>query len=91
VSKYNRPHLTVTKSGTTTNGWYNHMNAAIAAYEIKITNDGNRALAPIIVRDWLPPSTQYIGSSNRPTQITENLVNWALTTHRKHSHHQLCS
>jgi uncharacterized repeat protein (TIGR01451 family) len=80
VSKYDRPHLTVTKSGTTTTGWYNHMNITIAAYEIKITNDGNRALAPIIVRDWLPPGTQYIGSSNRPTQITDDMVNWTLTT-----------
>jgi uncharacterized repeat protein (TIGR01451 family) len=80
VARYDHPHLVVTKTGSTKTEWYNHRNATIAQYTITVTNDGNRALAPVIVRDLLPPGTQYIGSSNRPTQISDDMVNWTLTT-----------
>ncbi len=80
VARFDHPHLTVTKTGSTKTEWYNHMYATIATYTITVTNDGNRALAPITVRDLLPPGTQYINSSMRPTQMSNDLINWTLTT-----------
>jgi uncharacterized repeat protein (TIGR01451 family) len=78
VSHYDRPHITVTKEGNMTTKWFNKTNANVAEYVITITNDGNRALAPIYVRDIFPPGTEYISSSVRPTSIFKNEANWTL-------------
>ena len=66
VSRYDRPHITVTKEGNMTTRWFNKTMANVMEYTITITNDGNLALAPINVRDIFPPGTEYISSSIRP-------------------------
>jgi uncharacterized repeat protein (TIGR01451 family) len=78
ISKYDIPHLTVVKEGQIKNEWYNKTNATLAEYTITITNDGNRALAPIYVRDLFPAGTQYIKSTMRPTSLTTSEANWTL-------------
>jgi large repetitive protein len=78
VSRYDRPHITVTKEGNFTSRWFNKTNAQVAEYVIRITNDGNTALAPINVRDIFPPGTEYIGSSIRPSSLSKADLNWTL-------------
>jgi len=78
TSKYDMPHLTVIKEGQIRNEWYNKVNATLAEYTIKIINDGNRALAPIYVRDLLPTGTQYIKSTIRPASLNASEANWTL-------------
>ncbi|MCX6676664.1 MAG: hypothetical protein NTU95_01800 [Methanothrix sp.] len=79
VSKYDVPHMTVTKDGKTVNRWYNGTNATIAVYTIHLTNDGNRALAPIQVMDRFPPGTEYVYSSIKPSSLGKTQANWTLT------------
>jgi uncharacterized repeat protein (TIGR01451 family) len=78
MSKYDRPHITVTKEGNFTTKWFNKTNAQVADYVITITNDGNRSLAPIYIRDIFPPGTEYIGSSIRPSSLTLSEVSWSI-------------
>jgi uncharacterized repeat protein (TIGR01451 family) len=78
VSKYDYPHITVTKEGTRKSEWFNRINSTIGDYIITITNDGNRALAPIYVVDFFPPGTQYISSSVKPTTLTATTANWTI-------------
>ncbi|MCK9565683.1 MAG: DUF11 domain-containing protein, partial [Methanothrix sp.] len=78
VSKYDRPHITVTKEGNFTTKWFNKTNARVADYAITITNDGTSSLAPINVRDIFPPGTEYISSSIRPSSLSRGDVNWIL-------------
>ena len=78
VSRYDRPHITVTKEGRMATKWFNKTNANVAEYVITITNDGSSSLAPISVRDIFPPGTEYISSSIRPSSISGSSVNWTL-------------
>ena len=78
VSKYDRPHITVTKEGRMATKWFNKTNANVAEYVITITNDGSSSLAPINVRDIFPPGTEYISSSIRPSSLSGGSVNWTL-------------
>jgi uncharacterized repeat protein (TIGR01451 family) len=78
VSKYDFPHITVTKEGEMEYVWFNRTNSTIANYTITITNDGNRALAPIYVTDIFPPGTQYINSSYRPSALSATGANWTI-------------
>ena len=78
VSKYDRPHITVTKEGRMATRWFNKTNANVAEYFITITNDGSSSLAPISVRDIFPPGTEYISSSIRPSSLSGSNVNWTL-------------
>ena len=78
VSRYDRPHITVTKEGRMATKWFNKTNANVAEYVITITNDGSSSLAPISVRDIFPPATEYISSSIRPSSISGSSVNWTL-------------
>jgi len=78
VSKYGRPHITVTKEGNMTTRWFNKTMANVAEYTITIVNDGNVALAPIHIRDIFPPGTEYIYSSIRPESYTNSEANWSL-------------
>jgi len=78
VSKYGRPHITVTKEGNMTTRWFNKTMANVAEYTITIVNDGNVALAPINIRDIFPPGTEYIYSSIRPESYTNSEANWSL-------------
>jgi uncharacterized repeat protein (TIGR01451 family) len=78
VSKYDRPHITVTKEGRMATKWFNKTNSNVAEYVITITNDGSSSLAPINVRDIFPPGTEYISSSIRPSSLSGSNVNWTL-------------
>jgi len=78
VSKYGRPHITVTKEGNMTTRFFNKTMANVAEYTITIVNDGNIALAPINIRDIFPPGTEYIYSSIRPDSYSNAEANWSL-------------
>ena len=78
VSKYDHPHITVTKEGNMTTKWFNKTMSNVAEYVITITNDGNIGLSPINIRDIFPPGTEYIGSSIRPESLSATEVNWSL-------------
>ncbi len=78
TSKYDIPHLTVIKEGRIKNEWFNKVNATQAEYTITITNDGNRALAPIYVRDIFPAGTQYVKSTVRPARLDASEANWTM-------------
>jgi len=78
VSKYGRPHITVTKEGNMTTRWFNKTMANVAEYTITIVNDGNIALSPIHIRDIFPPGTEYIYSSIRPDSLSATEANWSL-------------
>ncbi|AET64760.1 DUF11 domain-containing protein [Methanothrix harundinacea] len=78
--KYNLPHLNV----TTTLEWIDEetigVNETIATYTISIENDGDRALAPVYVRDIFPPGSVFIHpASVRPTELNDKYANWTLT------------
>jgi uncharacterized repeat protein (TIGR01451 family) len=70
VSRYDTPHMTLTKSGSMV------PNTTVVRYTITVLNDGNRALGPVYVRDLFPSGTQYVNSSVKPTKLGSNLANW---------------
>jgi uncharacterized repeat protein (TIGR01451 family) len=78
VSRYDQPHVAVTKEGELKSEWYNRVNTTVAEYAITVTNDGNRALDPVYVRDLFPPGTQYISSSVKPSTLTPGDANWTI-------------
>ena len=78
VSKYDHPHIIVTKEGRMKSEWVNRVNSTVADYIITVTNDGNRALAPIYVTDIFPPGTQYVSSSFKPSSLTATGANWTI-------------
>lgn len=73
VARFDEPHLSISKTGQRDSSQGSSIN-----YLITVTNDGNRALGPVYVQDLLPPGTEYVYSSARPTQITSNSVQWTL-------------
>ena len=77
-SKYDQPHIYVTKEGRMKSEWVNRVNSTVADYIITVTNDGNRALAPIYVTDIFPPGTQYVSSSFKPLSLTARGANWTI-------------
>jgi uncharacterized repeat protein (TIGR01451 family) len=92
AAKYDRPHLNVSKAlyniSTETVPWgYGEPHLPgetkkrkVAQYTIRIENDGNRALGPILVRDIFPPGATFIEpSSLRPTSVSGGGANWTLT------------
>ena len=91
ASKYDHPHLNVTKSLVGIKSeeldWdYGEAHLPgevktrrVADYTIRIENDGSRALAPILVRDLFPPGATFIDSSLRPTASAAGSANWTLT------------
>jgi uncharacterized repeat protein (TIGR01451 family) len=78
VSRYDYPHITVAKEGEMKYEIFNGTNSTIAKYNITVTNDGNRALAPIYVQDIFPPGTEYISSSVRPVTLSATEANWTI-------------
>ena len=78
VSRYSQPHITVVKEGRIGPEWVARKNSTVAEYNISITNDGNRALAPVYVQDLFPPGTEYIGSSLEPAAISDHAANWTV-------------
>lgn len=78
VSKYNKPHLTVTKVGHLKNEWVNRVNGTVAEYVITLTNDGSKSLAPLYVTDRFPVGTEYVSSSYKPTSVSATSANWTI-------------
>ncbi len=72
VSRFDRPHLTLNKTGRMEDG------RAAADYTIAILNDGNTALGPVYVWDIFPAGTDYLGSSLKPTRLQPGYANWSL-------------
>jgi uncharacterized repeat protein (TIGR01451 family) len=78
VSRHDQPHIAVAKEGRTDSEWFNGVNATVAEYVITVTNDGNRALAPVYVRDLFPPGTEFISSSVKPSMLSSSDANWTI-------------
>ncbi|HNX08702.1 MAG TPA: hypothetical protein PKL29_01180, partial [Methanothrix sp.] len=78
ASRYDTPHITVTKEGVMKEEMVNSVKSNVADYTITVTNDGNRALAPIYIWDSFPPGTEYISSSAKPSQLSATVANWTL-------------
>jgi uncharacterized repeat protein (TIGR01451 family) len=72
VSRFDRPHLTLNKTGRIEPG------TAAADYAITILNDGNTALGPVYVWDLFPAGTDYLGSSLKPERLQPGYANWSL-------------
>jgi len=72
VSRFDRPHLTLNKTG------WREPGTAAADYTITIQNDGNTALGPIYVWDIFPAGTDYLGSSLKPARLQPGYANWSL-------------
>jgi uncharacterized repeat protein (TIGR01451 family) len=79
VAKYDYPHITVGKIlSSMGKAVVNGNESNVVDYEITITNDGNRALAPIYVWDSFPPGTEYLTSSFKPAELTSTTANWTI-------------
>ncbi len=74
VSKYDVPHITLTKNGTIIE------NTTTAKYLITVLNDGDRALGPVYVRDAFPAGAVYLNSSVRPSELEKTYVNWTFAS-----------
>ncbi|MCU0637485.1 MAG: hypothetical protein MUE87_02530 [Methanothrix sp.] len=72
VSRFDRPHITLTKEGRPVN------KTAMADYKITILNDGNAALGPVYVWDAFPAGTDYLESSLKPDRLEPGYANWTL-------------
>jgi len=83
ISKYDRPHLNLTKTGVVSQETVVEDGAertiTVAKYTIALENDGNRALGPVRVKDLFPPGAAYINSSLRPFELTSGSAEWVLT------------
>jgi uncharacterized repeat protein (TIGR01451 family) len=72
VSRFDRPHLTLNKTGRIEPG------TVVADYTITVLNDGNTALDPVYVWDIFPSGTDYLGSSLKPERLQPGYANWSL-------------
>lgn len=74
ASRYEMPHLSVTKEGT-----LRYENAkTLADYIITIENDGDRILEPVIVKDLFPPGATFVSTDRQPT-FTSDGAEWSFT------------
>jgi uncharacterized repeat protein (TIGR01451 family) len=72
VSRFDRPHITLTKQGQRVE------RSSLVDYSITVLNDGNSALGPVYVWDLFPAATEYISSSLKPTLLKDGYANWTL-------------
>ncbi|NYT03003.1 MAG: DUF11 domain-containing protein, partial [Methanosarcinales archaeon] len=79
VSKYDLPHLTVSKVGEPRDVVLDGVDTTLVEYTIRVENDGNRALGPVYVKDLFPPGTLYINASVKPYLLSSSSANWSLT------------
>lgn len=73
VSRFDEPHLSVSKSGKVEPG-----GGTFVDYVITVLNDGNRALGPVYILDIFPPGTEYVYSSLRPSELGKGFARWTL-------------
>ena len=71
VSKYDEPHINLSKDGQLLDD--------VATYTITITNDGNSALGPVFLQDIFPPGARFLNSTLWPSKLDQNHSNWTLT------------
>ncbi|MHC1631179.1 MAG: hypothetical protein ACXQT4_02630 [Methanotrichaceae archaeon] len=71
IPKYDRPHMTVIKTGEIGN-----QGSTVLNYTITILNDGNKNLGPLYVKDIFPPGTEFLGASVKPAELTSSYANW---------------
>jgi uncharacterized repeat protein (TIGR01451 family) len=72
VSRYDEPHISLSKSGSLVN------NSTVVRYRISMTNDGNRALGPVYLRDIFPQGTEFQNATLRPSALGEGYANWTI-------------
>jgi uncharacterized repeat protein (TIGR01451 family) len=72
VSRFDRPHLTLNKTGRIL------PQTTVADYTITVLNDGNAALGPVYVWDIFPAGTDYLNASLKPTALARGYANWSL-------------
>jgi uncharacterized repeat protein (TIGR01451 family) len=72
-SKYDRPHLTLSKEGRLNSSG---KDSVVAGYILTITNDGNVSLGPISLKEFFPRGTRYMNSSLRPSLLVPNSSTW---------------
>ena len=73
VAKYNRPHISLSQEAIV-----DLINTTFADYRIVVENDGDRVLGPVYVKDIFPAGTDYVYSSLRPTEQTQDYANWTM-------------
>lgn len=73
VSKYDKPHLTLSKEGRLSGGG---KDCVVADYTITITNDGNVSLGPVLLRESFPAATRFLNSSSGPSWLGRNGSVW---------------
>jgi uncharacterized repeat protein (TIGR01451 family) len=78
TSKYDAPHMTVMKDGTVKYGRVRYFQGTALSYVITVINDGSSDLQPVYVKDFFPSGTEFINSSVRPSEITDDYANWTL-------------
>ncbi|OPX77807.1 MAG: Cna protein B-type domain protein [Methanosaeta sp. PtaB.Bin039] len=79
VSKYDTPHISVSKTGEIFEAKYNKTWATLARYTITVTNDGNRDLSPIHLLEIFPAGAEFINATVRPDSLGSKSANWTLT------------
>ncbi len=73
VAKYSRPHISISKVAKV-----DLLNNTFADYRITIENNGDRSLGPVYVKDIFPQGTDYVYSSLRPAELTDDYASWTL-------------
>lgn len=72
LPKHFGPHLSLTAEAL-------RLDSGIVLFRINVTNDGDKALAPVEITDILPENMIFFNSSYRPT-ISGRNINWSLIT-----------
>lgn len=73
TAQFNEPHINATISGKLA-----PIGGEFIDYLITVTNDGTRALGPVIITDIFPPGTEYLSSSLRPSELNRSFARWTL-------------
>lgn len=78
VANFDRPHVLVIKEGHTRQEKIDGVNVTVADYKIKVQNDGNTSLEPVLIRDLFPSGTKFLNSSIKPIKTDSVHANWTL-------------
>jgi len=71
-SKYDEPHISISKSGEI----FYEDERTLARYNISTENDGDRALGPLVIKDLVPPGSEFVNASERPSDISDESIEW---------------
>jgi len=84
TSRYNQPHLKVTKECRLVF----KEDRTLASYIISVENDGDRTLEPIHIIDIFPPGATFVNTTMRP-ELSQTSANWTLTHLSVGEHHEI--